>query len=79
MNVPPRVTVYETRAERALSLPASLVDVAELLDVVRTELVTDGRPASDALLRLDDAALVVAYVVPAKTEQPKLAPVLGFR
>jgi hypothetical protein len=64
MTAPPRREVHETRVERALSLPARLPDVAELLDVVRGELVADGRPPADATLRIAGDALIAAYVQP---------------
>ncbi|QKW08061.1 hypothetical protein HUT18_18415 [Streptomyces sp. NA04227] len=77
MSVPPRREVHEIRAERTLPLPASLVDLAELLDVVRGELGSAGQPATDAVLRVHGRALTVAYVVP---EQPKQAPkAVGFQ
>jgi hypothetical protein len=75
MTAPPRREVHETRAERSLDLPASLADVAELLDVVRGELLDAGRPASDATVRLDGGALVAAYVL--TEERPTVK--LGFQ
>lgn len=75
MSVPQRRTVTETRAERALPLPASLVAVAELLDAVRSELVAANRPASDAKLRIEEGTLVAAYVVP---DEPKRVLKAGF-
>ncbi|WP_179852819.1 hypothetical protein [Streptomyces sp. 1331.2] len=53
-----------TRAERVLDVPVSLPDVAELLDVVRSELRAVGRAAADAELRLDERGLLaVSYLV----------------
>lgn len=64
VSVPPRRLVHETRAARALSLPSTLPAVAELLDVVRSELLANSRRASDAELSLDaDGLLVVSYPI----------------
>ncbi|WP_370420370.1 hypothetical protein AB8O64_19845 [Streptomyces sp. QH1-20] len=79
MTVPPRRHVTQTRAERALPLPAPLNAVAELLDTVRGELLADRRPESDAELRIDGTALVVSYLLPGnKVDEPR-ARVVGFQ
>ncbi|MFD7236442.1 hypothetical protein ACFWAT_14190 [Streptomyces syringium] len=69
----------QTRAERALPLPAPLTAVAELLDTVRGELLADFRPETDAEIRLDGAALVVSYVLPDSKTDALRARVVGFQ
>lgn len=79
MTVPPRRDVPQTliRAERALPLPAPLTAVIALLDTVRGELLADLRPESDAEIRIDGAALLVSYVLPATRHEPRR--VVGFQ
>lgn len=79
MTVPPRRVVHETRAERALPLPASLVDVAELLDTVRGELHAADRPLADAVIRGELGALVVGYLVAEQPPVTEPAKVVGFQ
>ncbi|MFI0739325.1 hypothetical protein ACH4PU_14735 [Streptomyces sp. NPDC021100] len=61
MTVPTRRTVHVTRTEHALALPAPLLDVAHLVEIVRDELHRLDRPADDAELRVADGHLIAAY------------------
>ncbi|MGW1770658.1 hypothetical protein [Streptomyces sp. NPDC002104] len=64
MPTPTRRTVHLTRTEHALALPASLLDVAALVDTVRAELDRADRPAADAALRVAEGELLAFYDVP---------------
>lgn len=80
VTVPPRRDVTQTliRAEPVLPLPAPLTAVIALLETVRGELLVDLRPESDAEIRIDGAALVVSYVLPAtRRDEPRR--VVGFQ
>lgn len=64
MPSPTRRTVHITRTEHALALPASLLDVAALVDTVRAELDRAGRPTAEAELHVADGHLLAYYDVP---------------
>ncbi|MFD7068505.1 hypothetical protein ACFV97_14920 [Streptomyces sp. NPDC059913] len=64
MSSTTRRTVHITRTEHALPLPASLLDVAALVDTVRAELTRADRPVDDAELRIVDGELLAYYDVP---------------
>ncbi|MFI5808900.1 hypothetical protein [Streptomyces sp. NPDC051561] len=64
MSSPTRRTVHLTRTEHALPLPASLLDVAALVDTVRAELTRADRPVVDAELRVVEGELLAFYDVP---------------
>lgn len=56
--------VHETRAEYVLPLPATVPDMAGLLDTVRAALHAEGRPPSDARVHQGAGGeLVVSYQV----------------
>ncbi|QRX93387.1 hypothetical protein [Streptomyces noursei] len=61
MIVPTRRTVHVTRTEHALPLPAHLLDVAHLVEIVRDELHRVDRPAADAEVRVTDGDLIASY------------------
>ncbi|MFH8403753.1 hypothetical protein ACH4FX_03120 [Streptomyces sp. NPDC018019] len=64
MIVPHRRTVHVTRTEHALPLPASLLDVAHLVEIVRDELDRADRSATEAELRAADGDLIASYEIP---------------
>ncbi|MFF9507310.1 hypothetical protein ACF1BU_14215 [Streptomyces sp. NPDC014724] len=64
MTAVSRRTVHITRTEHALPLPASLLDVVDLLDTVRAELTRADRPVDDAELRVVEGELLAFYDVP---------------
>ncbi|WEB44032.1 hypothetical protein MOV08_35295 [Streptomyces yunnanensis] len=64
MIVPTRRTVHVTRTEHALPLPAPLLHVAHLVEIVRDELHRVDRPAADAEVRVSDGDLIASYETP---------------
>jgi len=77
MTAPSFRHVHETRAEHFLPLPASLLDVAELLAAARSRLHDAGRHLSEATVRQDEAELVISY--PVDPELAELAKVVNLR
>ncbi|MFD8545031.1 hypothetical protein [Streptomyces sp. NPDC059649] len=77
MTAPRFRHVHETRAEHFLPLPASLLDVAELLAAARSKLHDTGRQLTDATVRQDEGELVISY--PVDPELAELAKVVTLR
>ncbi|MFF4701266.1 hypothetical protein [Streptomyces chattanoogensis] len=77
MSAPRFRHVYETRAEHFLPLPASLLDVAELLASARSKLHDTGRTLTDATVHQGEGELVVSY--PVDPELVELAKVVNLR
>ncbi|MCL6302844.1 hypothetical protein [Streptomyces kronopolitis] len=63
MTAPSFRHVHKTHAEHFVPLPASLLDVAELLAAARSTLHDTGRTLTDATVHQDENELVISYPV----------------